>query len=196
MGTFLNSCSLIYGTCEDEEDIKTKLIAISDVKHVSSPNRVEVNSSSNISRRQYGGFRIECDTEILSFYKPNFSLVSSAYALDCNEADIVLRDTYPISARVITLYDLDDNTKAGDLANQYFILPFRTTDENRTIFDIEDVKKTPFDPYYHEPTFYLEFRIHTTLTPHSERNIQFRVEMEMNNGEFWIEETPLLITRY
>lgn len=188
----LYSCSLTYGTCGEVKDISTALVDISKITNITifeSP----FNEEFPIGRSQYGGFYTEWETQTLAYeqWQKPFSLFSSAYALSCDEPDIYLKEVYPVKVRIITINDLDENTKAGSLANQYFILPFNTIDAERTQFDIKDVQKSRFDIY--SPTFYLKFRIHTSLTPY-EADIQFRIEITLNNGEVITRETSVVKT--
>lgn len=193
IGTILSlySCSFFYGTCEDDPDIYNELISISKIQHIRTEG--DVLTTSSISRRSYGGFRIEFDTRRTSYQKTRFSIFSSAYALDCSEADILLKNKYPVSIKIITINDLDENTRAGSIVNSRFILPFSTTNTEQTRFNKDNVRRKEFSIYTHEPVFYLDFRIRPSLTPFPE-DIQFRIEMELNTGEIWIEETSIIET--
>lgn len=188
----LYSCSISYGTCGDVKDIPTALVDISDLINVTI-FETRFNEEIPIGRSQYGGFYTEWETQTLAYeqWQKPFSLFPSAYALSCDEPDIYLKEVYPTEVKIITLNDLDENTQAGSLANQYFILPFNTINAEKTQFDIEDVKRSRFDTYSEK--FYLKFKMNS-LTPY-EADIQFRIEITLNNGEIIIRETSIVKTR-
>lgn len=193
----LYSCSLfIGGTCEDDENINTELTSISKTQHIDSSEDL-IERFSSIPRNRYGGFRVFFNTKRVAqnqFPQKPFSIFPSAYALDCNESDIYLKGNYPVSIQIFTVNDLDENTKAGDLVNDYFVMPFQTTGTENTQFDENDVTRSRFSIYTHQPNFYLDFIVRPSLTPYPE-DIQFRIEIKLNTLRTWIETTSIIETR-
>ncbi|WP_375560462.1 hypothetical protein ACE193_22665 [Bernardetia sp. OM2101] len=189
----LYSCSVTYGTCDETTDSPISIIDVLDVKQIArnSNGYIYELDSTRVDVQSYKGFVIKFETHRLayqnSFDKP-FSIFSSAYALSCSESTVYLKEVYPKSIKIYTVYDLYRNVDVGSLVNRYFSLPFPTQNDNETEFVLSEVVRERFDDDIDFP-FELEFYLY----PSPQRSYgvaKFRIELELNNGEIFDIETP------
>ncbi|WP_338791929.1 hypothetical protein V9L05_17585 [Bernardetia sp. Wsw4-3y2] len=193
----LYSCSISYGTCEPTTNSPVAIVDVLEVKHIArnseAPFDKELMDSIRIETTKYKGFTIKFQTRKIAYYQnrnKSFSLFSYGYALDCSESTLYLREVYPKSIKIYTVYDLHRDTEAGSLVNSYFDLPFRTQDEDKTEFVQSEVTRERFiDNNF---PLELEFNIKFTLQKWY-RGVKFRIELELSNGEIINAETPTVI---